>query len=121
MSRTPDAIITDLNKAYSALYRAIEGLEALAIRQAETERDYEVAFAQAVLKLKSEGQPITIIPKLAAGNKAIAELKFDYNVATEMYKIQKAKISSYETAVNKIQSELGFVKVEYQKASLQEG
>ena len=121
MSRTPDEIISSLNKAYAELYHGIKALEGLAIRQAETERDYEVGFAQEVLKLKSNGQPTTLIPKLAAGNKAIAELKFDYNVATEMYKIQKAKISSCETAVNKIQSELGFVKVEYQKASLQEG
>ncbi len=121
MSRAPDEIISSLNKAYSSLYRAIEKLEALAIRYAETERDYEVSFAQEVLRLKLDGQPITILLKLAAGNKAIAELKFDFNVATEMYKIQKAKISSYETAVNKIQSELGFVKVEYQKSTLQEG
>ena len=121
MSRTPDEIITSLNKSYSALYRGIEELAGYADQYAEAERDFDVALRQEILKLKSDGYPITIIPKIAVGDKAVADLKFKYNVATEMYKIQKMKIESYQTAVNKFQSELGFVKVEYQKANCQEG
>ena len=121
MSRTPDEIISSLNKAYSALYRSIEELPTLANSEAEAERNYEVAMRQEILKLKSEGQSITLILKLASGAKHVADLKFQHHLATELYKIQKIKIKTYETGVNKIQSELGFVKVEYQKASLQEG
>lgn len=121
MSRTPDEVIKSLNKAYSALYLATEQMIDLAIKEAETEREYKVAFAKEILQLKSENQSITLIPKLAEGNKFVADFKFQYNVASEIYRIHRAKIDSYKTAVNRFQSELGIVKTEYQYAKLQKG
>ena len=121
MSRTPDQVISSLNKSYSALYRATEEMNELATNEAEAERAYKVALAQRMLELKADGQSITLIPKLAEGDKLVADLKFKYNVASEVYRIHRAKINSYKTAVNKNQSELGIVKAEYQYATAQEG
>ena len=120
MENTPEELIRNLNKAYSMLYHTIEELPELADKKCNAEHDYNIAVAKETLKQKTDGIPITLIPKLVAGNKVVAEYKLKYDLATEMYKIHYAKVKSYETAINKIQSILAMRRIEYQKASITE-
>ena len=69
---------TDLNKAITILK---ERGQAKAI----AERDYRVAVAKEILKLRNEGIAVTIINDLVRGNEDIAELKLNRDIAETLY------------------------------------
>lgn len=62
------------------------------IKYCECERDYQVAKSKAIMKLKSEGYPVTLIPQVVKGIEEIAELDFQRNVAEVVYKANQEAI-----------------------------
>jgi hypothetical protein len=117
MVNTPAEIEKGMVKANIKLQQAIEEIPELVHNKANAERDYEIALSHKILELKTLGNPITIIPKLAAGDKVVSELKFQMNLATELIKIQYAKLKSFDTAINSYQSMHALRRIEYQKAN----
>lgn len=74
----------------------------LAKKMAETERDYRKALAIEMVKLKTEGNSITLIPDLARGN--TSELKFERDLAEARYKSARDMLSSLQAEMNGLQS-----------------
>ena len=118
MKNTPMEIEQGMIQSNIKLQAAIEEIPELVNNKANAERDYEIALSHKILELKTNGNPITIIPKLAAGDKVVSELKFHMNLAAELIKIQYAKIKSFETAINSYQSMHALRRIEFQKASI---
>jgi hypothetical protein len=110
-----------MTKKNIELQQKIEEIPELINEKALAEREFELAYAGEILRLKAEGYPITIIPKLASGSKQIADLKFNVAVKTELLKIQYAKIDALKIAINSYQSMHALRRIEYQKAHIQEG
>ena len=69
---------TDLNKAITILKKRGQA-------KAIAERDYRVAVAKEILKLRDEGIAVTIINDLVRGNEDIAELKLNRDIAETLY------------------------------------
>ncbi|MBU5437620.1 hypothetical protein KQI42_06355 [Tissierella sp. MSJ-40] len=67
----------ELNNLRSDLNKAITIIKERGKTKAIAERDYRVALAKEILKLRSEGMPITIISDLCRRNEKIAELKMN--------------------------------------------
>ena len=118
MKNTPQEIEQGMIKTNIKLQNAIEEIPDLVNKKAEAERDYEIALSHKILELKTQGNPITIIPKIASGDKVVCELKFKYNLATELLKIQYVKLKSFEVAINSYQSMHALRRIEYQKAHI---
>ena len=118
MKNTPEEIEKGMINNNIKLQNAIEEIPELINKKAEAERDYEIALSHKILELKTEGLPITIIPKLASGDKTISGLKFKFNVSIELLKVQYAKLKSIETAINSYQSMHALRRIEYQKATV---
>lgn len=118
MKNAPEEIERGMIKNNINLQHAIEELPELINNRAQAEREYEIALSHKILELKTEGLPITVIPKVAAGDKVVSDLKFQLNLATELIKIQYAKLKSYETAINSYQSMHALRRIEYQKAHI---
>lgn len=68
-----------LNAALSTLRK--HGLE-----YCEAERDYQKAKSKAIMKLKAEGYPVTLIPQVVKGLDEIADLDFARNTKEVVYK-----------------------------------
>ena len=55
--------------------------KSLVDKEANARRDYHIEYAKALTIFKSEGKPVTIIKELVRGNKAVADLEFQYILA----------------------------------------
>lgn len=118
---TPREIERGMINKNIELQHAIEEIPELINNQAQTERDYDVAVAKKTLELKTEGHPVTIISKIVAGDKLIADLNMKQKLATEILRLQYKKLKSIETSIGSYQSMHALRRIEYQKANIQEG
>lgn len=71
---------------------------------AEAEKEYRIAKANKILKLKSEGYPITIIPDIAKGDMEVAELDLKRNIAETLYKcnLEALRVKQSEYSMHKV-------------------
>lgn len=99
-------INNELYQAASRLSKGSKELFSLAKEFAEAERDYRRALAVEIVKLKSEGQSVTLINDIARGN--CAELKFNRDCAEAKYQSGRDSLKAIETQVSALQSILKF-------------
>ena len=76
----------EAEKINKQLDQALSTLRENGIKYCEAERVYQMAKSKAILKLKSEGYPVTLIPSIVKGLDEIAELDFNRNVCEVVYK-----------------------------------
>lgn len=69
---------------------------------AEAEREYRLALAKEIVKLKDEKMQATLIPDVARGN--IAELKFKRDLAEVSYKTARDMLEALEAELSGLQS-----------------
>lgn len=78
---------------------------------AQAEHDYKVALSEKILVERDKGMPVTIIGDVCRGNRAIAKLRFERDVAEVTYKAALEAINSYKLQIriieNQIQREWG--------------
>lgn len=63
------------------------------IKYCEAEREYQMAKSKEIMRLKSEGYPITLIPQIVKGLESVAELDFKRNAAEVVYKANQEAIN----------------------------
>jgi hypothetical protein len=100
-------VTSELQSASSRLSKGSKELFTLAKEFAEAERDYRKALAIEIVKLKSEGTPVTIINDVARGN--CADLKFNRDCAEAKYQSGRDSLKAIETQVSALQSVLKYV------------
>ena len=76
---------------------------------AEAERDYKIALATEILKLREQGKSATLTLNLCYGTKHIADLRFYRDIGETMYKsaleainVKKLKIRIMENEYDKV-------------------
>jgi len=74
----PAQNIQGLQKKCAELEAKNEDLLLLTNKTGEAERDYRIALSGHLLRLKTDGIQMSIIKEVALGNKAIADLKFQF-------------------------------------------
>ncbi|KXG78269.1 hypothetical protein [Thermotalea metallivorans] len=95
-------LVKELDEQRKTLTKAIGILKKRGIEKAETEKNYRIAVAKEILKLRDEGIPVTIISDLVRGKEEIADLKMKRDIAETMYESCLQKI--YQTKL-----ELGII------------
>ena len=73
-------------------------------KAAQTEHNYRIALASKMTTLRIEGNPVTIIPDLAKGDKKIAKLKLDRDVASGVSDACREAIRAIQSTMSGIQS-----------------
>ena len=75
---------------------------------AKAEMDYKIAMRTEILRLRDEGQKVTVIKDLCYGTPSIAKLRLDRDIAETMYKsaleainVKKLKIRIMENQYDK--------------------
>lgn len=73
---------------------------------AEAERDYKVTLRAAVLRLKEEKQPATLISLLVYGEKDVSEKREKRDIAETMYEANKEAIQSIKLQLRLIEAQI---------------
>ena len=76
----------------------------LVIDAAQTEHDYRIAVAKKMLELRAEGTPVTIIADITKGEKLIAKLKLDRDIAKGMSDACNQAIMAIRASMSGLQS-----------------
>lgn len=109
---TPSEIIKGLEFNNRLLTSKNEDYGRLAEAKAQAEKDYKVMVREQIIRHKSDGHPATLIPKLVEGQKLVAELKFKYDIATEVHKACIESIKDVRNKIDTYRSLLSFLKAE---------
>lgn len=88
------------------LDRAIKELGKRGQAYAEAERDYKVALSKKILTERDAGMPVTIISDVCRGEKEIARLRFERDVAEVSYKAAMEAINSYKLQIRIMDAQL---------------
>jgi hypothetical protein len=113
MNMTPNEIMDGLKKKNLLLSQKNSELSNLTESAAGAERAYSISYAQTITRLKIDGHPATLIPKLAAGDEVVADLKYKMDIANgvvmacrESIKDIRASIDSYRSILTWLREEL---------------
>ena len=82
------------------LDRAVPTLKQRGIDKAKAEQVYRVALAKKFLELKAQGEKVTIMSDLARGDEAVAQLKFERDVAETLYDSNREAIMVYKKQID---------------------
>jgi len=84
----------------------------LAEKRAEAERQYKVAYATQMLRLKQDGTAITILKDLVSGSKVVSDLKFQYDIAAAVEKACLESMKDIREAIGTARSLLTWFRTE---------
>ncbi|MGM9925183.1 MAG: hypothetical protein ACI35R_13140 [Bacillus sp. (in: firmicutes)] len=87
-------IIAELRQTNKRLSESYKEMYKQATLHSHAERKYKTALHHKILELKSEGYPATLILELAKGDKEIADLRFERDLAKGLYDTAKEAIRS---------------------------
>ena len=99
--RIKNSLETSLKRAYD------NGIDA-----AEKTRLYRILVAQKILSLKADGFPVSIVDKVAKGDKKVAYAEFEMNVAEVKYRASNENIMAQKKLYDSIEAD---IKREYYK------
>ena len=88
------------------LERALGELGKRGRTRAAAEQEYRVALAQEMLKKRDAGYPATLIGDLCRGEKHIAKLKFERDVADTMYAAALEAINAYKLGIRVLSEQI---------------
>ena len=115
---TPNQIINGMRQKNTDLQAKTTELLDLAEKKAQTERAYLIARAETTLRLKGEGFQVTLIPSLVKGDKVVANLKYEADIAEAVWDSCKKQIYAINTAIDTYRSILSFNKEEYRQSGV---
>ncbi len=88
-----------MQEQVNRLNAALKALSSRGRVRAETERRYRVALNQEILKERDKGTPVTIISDVCRGNRAIAQARFERDVADIQYRSALEAINVYKLTI----------------------
>lgn len=99
-------LLNELSAKVNLLDTAVKELSKRGQRYAQAEHDYKVRLSQQILIERDKGVPVTIISDICRGNKEIAKLRFERDVAEVAYKAAQEAINSYKLQVRILDSQI---------------
>lgn len=102
-------LINELNLHRGNLNRTIDELKILGTNKAEAEKNYRIALAKEMLRLRTEGTPVTIISDLCRGNEQIATLKMQRDIAESLYESNMQAIYNHKLNIDIIQNQINAI------------
>ncbi|UYZ33647.1 hypothetical protein OD350_15385 [Clostridium beijerinckii] len=105
-------IIQRLNTCIIALNRSNTQLKTLGLKKAQAEKEYKVKQAEEILKLREDKYPATLIMELVKGNKEVAELRLQRDVAENAYFTCLDGIDNLRIEIELIKNKLKWLRAE---------
>lgn len=99
-------LIQELWKINELLNKALEQYKQRGKEYAQAYRNYRVQLAQELLRLKSDGMPVTIAYDIARGKEEIADAKQQEIITECLYKSCQEAINTYKLQIKIIQEQI---------------
>ena len=107
MAIKPIETIEVTNAIWTTAKRLNSGVDIIvqkAKEYAQAERDYRTALSIEIVKLKTQGMPVSIINDVARGSENVVNLKFKRDLAQEVYKASRDKLNALSNELSAMQS-----------------
>lgn len=111
----PGEVVDKLNTAMLLLQEGNMELKNLAINMAESKKQYAIALNQEILRLRTQGIPVTIMLQMAKGEEVVAQKRFEKDVAECSYFCCRDGIDNLKAEIDTLRSLLSFMKMEYER------
>jgi len=112
MNLTPGEIMNILQSKNRQLSDKNDDYITLSFKRAEAERDYKIAYAEQMLRLKTDGTPVTMLKDVVSGNRGVADLKFKFEVATAVEKACLESMKDLRESIGSARSILTWLREE---------
>ena len=99
-------LMLDLQTRVQMLDQALKQLGNRGRAYAQAEQDYRIALASKILEEREKGTPVTIISDVCRGNRAIAKLKFERDIAETVYKSALEACNVYKLQIKVLESQI---------------
>ena len=111
---TPQQIMDGMAEKNRMLSMKNDELSELYIKYAEAEREYNVAYAVEITRLRIVGEPITISKDLAKGDKVVSGLFYKMRIAEGVLNACREKIKDLRLSIDTYRSLLSWLKAEFE-------
>lgn len=111
---TPGEIMDGLKVKNRLLTAKNDEYMILAEKKAQAEREHSVEVRIKTLKIRSDGDPVTLVPTLVKGDGTVAKLKFDLDVASAVERACLESIKDIRSQIDTYRSLLSWLKAELQ-------
>lgn len=98
-------ILLELKNKKDLLDKALKEYKGRGIDYANAYKNYRVAVAKELIKLRDEGMPVTIAYDIARGQEEVAELKRQEIITESIYKSCQEAINSYKLQMRILQEQ----------------
>ena len=109
---TPQEIINGLKDKNIKLSQKNDEYSVLQEKFASAKRDYQIALASQIIRLKIDKHPATLIPKLAQGDRTVSDLEYKMNVAEGVMRACLESIKDLREAIGTYRSLLTWLRAE---------
>lgn len=99
-------LIEEINRLNGELTQSIKMLRQSGNAYAKAERDYQIAKAQTVLRMKDSGSPMTEINLSIKGQPEVSQKLFDRDVAKVMYESNQEHINTVKLQLRLIDNQM---------------
>ena len=96
----------ELSAKVNMLDKALQQLGVRGRAYAKAEQDYRIALAQKMLTERESGTPVTIISDICRGDRQIAGLKFERDVAEVSYKAGLEACNVYKLQIRTLEGQI---------------
>jgi hypothetical protein len=97
-------VIQEMKETRQRLNIASKEIFKLASAKAEAERKYQVAKHNEIIKQRTEGFPATLISDSVRGSETVADLRFERDIAREIYNSGKDSMKATITEASLLQT-----------------
>jgi hypothetical protein len=100
-------LLNEITAKVAMLDKALGQLGVRGREHAQREQDYRIALAEKILRERDSGTPVTIISDVCRGDRKIARLKFERDVAEVVYKSALEAINVLKLQVKVLDEQIG--------------
>ena len=97
-------LLNELQTKITLLDRALGEFGNRGRTHAQAEQDYRVALSKKILAERDKGTPVTIISDICRGDREMARLKFERDVAEVTYKAAAEAIQVYKIQIRVLEN-----------------
>lgn len=110
---TPVQIMNELEQCKNALTQGNTKLKSLGVEKSKSEYNYRIELAKELCRLRTfDKTPVSIIGDMARGNKRIATLRLQRDIAKISYESCKENLRQISQDIEVLRSMLTYLRVE---------
>lgn len=99
-------LVNEISSKTTSLDAALVQLGKRGRELAQAEHDYRVALAEKILRERDGGMPVTIINDVCRGDRKIAKLKLERDIAQVMYDSALEAINVYKLQTRVLENQI---------------